>query len=433
MGEKVKAFGKLPQILTFPFKGEGWFGKLGIAALIMLAGGIIPILPVIILLGYFYEMVHRIIVDQQDASLPSWDDWGGFLSNGFKWFLSTIIIALPFILVFIVMMGLNFIPLFFLENNAADDVLGIYFGLLFILQFVLVFTSMIFMVFMGVFAPVYMTHMVAEGELKAMFQIKHWWKIFKKGFWEFLISFLLMYGLGMILYVFYFFVIYSVVCCCLSPFVIGFGTVYLMAVYFALVASAYRDGREKIGEVQVHKPLNEGPAAVKPEGLPEPEPILAPEPVAEVEVVEEFDLPSPDGEIVEEAVELPEEATEIAVEVVDVVEEEAVPPVANVVETLVSIEVPEAPAEDATVIGDVNAGVAAAMGFAEATIKMDNLKKINGIGPKTADVLKQNGILTFGQLAETSVEHLKQILVDNGLEVVAASCEDWPQQAKDLL
>ena len=136
MGEKVKAFGKLPQIITFPFKGEGWFGKLGIAALVMIAGGIIPILPGIILLGYFYEMVRRIIVEKQDASLPNWDDWGGFLSNGFKWFLSTIIIALPFILVFILMMGLNFIPLFFLENNAADDVIGIYFGLLFILQFI---------------------------------------------------------------------------------------------------------------------------------------------------------------------------------------------------------------------------------------------------------------------------------------------------------
>jgi len=412
MGKTSRAFGKLPQILTFPFKGEGWFGKLAIAALIMISAGIIPILPTIILLGYFYEMVRRIVVDGEDASLPNWDDWGAFLSNGFKWFASSLVIVLPFVVIFGVMMALYFVPLAFINDSGANEFMAGYFAFLFILQFILIFGSMIFMVFMGVFAPVYMTHMAAEGEFKAMFQIKAWWKVFTKGFWEFLISFLLMYGLGMIIYLIFFVLLYSVVCCCLAPFAIGFGAVYLMAVYFALIASAYRDGSAKVqdgDEPEPDDPKLKGDF----KALPEPDGEQAQ--VETSEEIAEFDLPSPDGE----------DATLIAVESGESEEDATM---------LIVEEVSEPqPESDATVVSDVNQEVAVVMGFAEATVKMNDLKKINGIGPKTADILKQNGILTFAHLAETPVERLKEILVANDLEVVAAACEDWPQQAKELL
>lgn len=417
MSEKTGAFGKLPQILTFPLKEEGWFGKLAIAALVMVAGGIIPILPTIIILGYFYEMVRRIVVDGEDASLPKWDNWGEFLSNGFKWFASSLVISLPFVLIFIVMMALNFVPLFFLGENSNPDWMGAYFGLLFIMQFILIFASLIFLVFMGVFAPVYMTHMVAEGDFKSMFQIKQWWKIFSKGFWEFLISFLLMYGLGMIIYLIFFILLYSVVCCCLAPFFIGFGVVYLMAVYFALIASAYRDGRDKVPADSGSKPLPAGPSPEQ-ESLPEPA------------VIEEFDLPSPDGEaaaVVAEAPVAVVEAIEAAAPVEPVVED------ATMIEMPEVPEVPETPELDETRVSGVNQEVAAAMGFADATVKMDDLKKINGIGPKTAEVLNRAGIVNFEQLSKASVDSLKDILVAAGLEVVAAACTNWPQHAKDRL
>lgn len=434
MGEKVKAFGKLPQILTFPFKGDGWFGKLAIAALIMVAGGIIPVLPGIILLGYFYEMVRRIIVDGEDASLPKWEDWGGFLANGFKWFASTLVITLPFVLIFLVTSVLYVVPVMFI-NEGAGDFMGGYFAFLFILQFVTIFASMIFMVFMGVFAPVYMTHIVAKGEFKSMFQIKQWWKIFTKGFWEFLVSFLLMYGLGMIIYFIFFILLYSVVCCCLAPFAIGFGTVYLMAVYFALVASAYRDGRDKMPAEDEPLPLDDG-ADENVESLPQPDgvdaeelsaevvaaatgvtaPLSLPEEETSVEEVEEYDIPSPDVEVVQEVKKV--EKT----------------PSHDADETMFSMEaMEEDDSSDATIVSGVNEDVAAAMGFTEATIKMDDLKKISGIGPKTADVLRQAGIMNFEQLSKTSEKALRKILVENGLEVVAGACGDWPKQAKDLM
>ena len=392
MNEKVKVFGKLPQILTFPFKGEGWFGKLAITALIIVAGGFIPILPTILVLGYFYEMVRRIIVEGKDAHMPEWDDWGEYIKNGFKWFASTLIISVPFVVVFLITMSLYFVPIFFVNNGMSDDVMGPYFAFLFFAQFITIFISIIFMVFMGVFAPVYMTHMVAEGNFKSMFQIKKWWRVLTKGFWEFLISFMLLYGLSMIFYMIYFVMLYSVICCCLSPFVLGFAGAYLMAIYMALVASAYREGRGKSADDEP-LPLDDGGDGDAPEPLSTPEPEEDATMIAEaVSAVgeEEFDLPSPDGE--------------------------------------------NPPVEDATIIASADEGVAVAVeGLDAATVRLDDLKKISGIGPKTAEALNLAGIVSFAQLSDTSVEKLKQILVDADLEILAATCDDWPQKAKEML
>lgn len=61
----------------------------------------------------------------------------------------------------------------------------------------------------------------------------------------------------------------------------------------------------------------------------------------------------------------------------------------------------------------------------------DDLKKIEGIGPKIAKVLQEGGITTFAQLGETDVERLKQILeaADPNL-LNLADPASWPTQAK---
>lgn len=67
---------------------------------------------------------------------------------------------------------------------------------------------------------------------------------------------------------------------------------------------------------------------------------------------------------------------------------------------------------------------------AEATPPQpDDLKRIEGIGPKIAGILNDNGITTFDLLANTDVERLKQILVEAGLSRIAHP-QSWPEQAK---
>lgn len=58
----------------------------------------------------------------------------------------------------------------------------------------------------------------------------------------------------------------------------------------------------------------------------------------------------------------------------------------------------------------------------------DNLRRIEGIGPKVAGILNGAGIATFGQLADTSVEQLREILEAEGLKFMKP--DTWPEQAQ---
>lgn len=58
----------------------------------------------------------------------------------------------------------------------------------------------------------------------------------------------------------------------------------------------------------------------------------------------------------------------------------------------------------------------------------DDLKRIEGIGPKIAAVLQEAGIVTFEALASTPVERLQTILDDDGIRL--AWPETWPKQAQ---
>lgn len=62
-----------------------------------------------------------------------------------------------------------------------------------------------------------------------------------------------------------------------------------------------------------------------------------------------------------------------------------------------------------------------------APVEPDNLRQIDGIGPKVAGVLSANGIATFAQLAEAPVERLMGILEAEGLKFMKP--DTWPEQA----
>lgn len=60
----------------------------------------------------------------------------------------------------------------------------------------------------------------------------------------------------------------------------------------------------------------------------------------------------------------------------------------------------------------------------------DDLKKIEGIGPKIAEHLNNAGILTFGQLAAASVDQLNEILANAGKRYAVHNPSTWPQQSE---
>jgi large subunit ribosomal protein L27 len=67
---------------------------------------------------------------------------------------------------------------------------------------------------------------------------------------------------------------------------------------------------------------------------------------------------------------------------------------------------------------------------AKAPAAADDLKKIEGIGPKIAELLNNAGITTFTILAGTEVDRLKAILADAGSRYQAHDPGTWPAQAE---
>lgn len=61
--------------------------------------------------------------------------------------------------------------------------------------------------------------------------------------------------------------------------------------------------------------------------------------------------------------------------------------------------------------------------------KVDDLKKIEGIGPKIAEILSEAGIKTFAELSKTDVEKIKEILEGAGSRYKMHDPTTWPQQA----
>jgi predicted flap endonuclease-1-like 5' DNA nuclease len=60
----------------------------------------------------------------------------------------------------------------------------------------------------------------------------------------------------------------------------------------------------------------------------------------------------------------------------------------------------------------------------------DDLKRIEGIGPKIESILNNAGIHTFAQLAATEVQQLQQILSAAGERYHLADPHSWPEQSQ---
>lgn len=60
----------------------------------------------------------------------------------------------------------------------------------------------------------------------------------------------------------------------------------------------------------------------------------------------------------------------------------------------------------------------------------DDLKRIEGIGPKIERLLQQAGVRTFEELAATPAARLKELLAAGGSRFRLADPGSWPQQAR---
>jgi large subunit ribosomal protein L21 len=78
--------------------------------------------------------------------------------------------------------------------------------------------------------------------------------------------------------------------------------------------------------------------------------------------------------------------------------------------------------------GSAQMAMAAAVSLAPQKKGKDDIELIEGIGPKIAKVLADNGITTFAQLAEADPESMTAMLKASGGRFSLANTASWPQQ-----
>ncbi len=133
--------------------------------------------------------------------------------------------------------------------------------------------------------------------------------------------------------------------------------------------------------------------------------------VVEVEtIVEAAPVIEETAPVAEVAIEEAAPVAEVVVEAAQVVEEAA--PVIEVVE------------EVTPVVEEIAAPVA------EVTPEKDDLKIVEGIGPKIEELFHAAGIFTFAELAATSVDRLKEILTEAGSNFASKDPGTWPAQSE---
>jgi large subunit ribosomal protein L27 len=109
------------------------------------------------------------------------------------------------------------------------------------------------------------------------------------------------------------------------------------------------------------------------------------------------------------------------------------PSAAQVLETVAAPKkaaAPKAKAAEAAPAAPVAAAEEAPKTTSGKKPKLDDLKIIEGIGPKIEQLLKEGGINTWAELASAEVERLKEILDAAGPRYQIHDPSTWPAQAK---
>ncbi len=201
---------------------------------------------------------------------------------------------------------------------------------------------------------------------------------------------------------------------------------FLLVIIFAVIWTLREEGEagKKQEEAQVTSATEPALATAPPA---EPAPVAEAEPTPAVETPAES-APVAEAEptpAVETPAEPPAPATEA--EPTPAVEAPAEPAPVTEAEPIPAVEAPAEPVPTTEA-----EPIPAAETPTEPTPppRPDNLKLISGIGPKIETLLKDNGITTFAQLAETEVSRLDAMLDEADLYMADPST--WPEQARKL-
>jgi hypothetical protein len=230
----------------FPFQGPNWQSRFLIGAGLALASFLVPIVPLIFVNGYTLRVMRQAI-EGEDLAMPDWEDWGGLATDGLRMMLVGLVYLLPGTIVLVGGMILYWVILTLLAvatEGGSEPALGA--SLLYMVSIGIMFLSMLVGLALsllgGIPLPMATAHFVAQDKVAAAFRVREWWAVLRNNRLGYFIAWVVVAGLMAILYFLTMMVYYTMVLCCLIPFLgatLGF---YLSLVGAAMFGHAYREG-----------------------------------------------------------------------------------------------------------------------------------------------------------------------------------------------
>ena len=178
-------------VFSFPFKDPDWFKKLAIGSLLIVAGFIIPISPILFIFRYVMRVMRRIIVEAGEPYLPEWEDWGQLFIDGLKLLGAGLIYAIPALILPYLGYMIAFLPAFLVpwlevivDTSSGGSALFPLLGTM--LGFWVMGLGILLAVAVGILVPAALSHLVAKDRFSAAFEINAWWRLFKSELHRFL-------------------------------------------------------------------------------------------------------------------------------------------------------------------------------------------------------------------------------------------------------
>jgi hypothetical protein len=143
--------------LSFVFEDEEWISKILLGAVIVL----IPIFGQLALLGYGIAIIRNVKADDP-RPLPAWSNLGDLFIDGFKFWVATLIYAIPFIIFLCPIMLVWILPALGAENKDLTAILA---GVSGIVSMLLGCLAVLYGILLSLLTPVIQIRYAETGEI----------------------------------------------------------------------------------------------------------------------------------------------------------------------------------------------------------------------------------------------------------------------------
>jgi hypothetical protein len=241
----------IQETLLFPVRDAEARKQFLIACAVALASFIIPILPMLVLMGYSAKIMRQIINEHREPFMPTWqsDDLSEMLLDGLRLWGAQLILTLPLLL----LMGCGMAFLFggsfsvaALADQHADSIVPIgvmltIFGSLLVGLFGIL--SLPYSVIISAALP----HVTVKRSFQAAFEFQEWFSIFRRALGQFILGYAVIILASFALAIAIQVAFITIILICVVPFLMVPFMVYQTLIMNSVFAQAYRAGREPLG------------------------------------------------------------------------------------------------------------------------------------------------------------------------------------------